>query len=278
MYTLEGLDKDYVTKIYQNTVLYSIYKYNELDENIKPVYNKRYQNALELKTELGIIEEPTKEEVTTFLAEQKEKVEKMQNQNQGSIDVIALASVQALLNAMPKDLTNIEKCQYIFDFVTGIMHFDEDWYEYCASVPPIDGYDFMFDNGVPVSKTYGGLLVTRVGTSDDITNLIMFLGRELGVKIEKTYCKHNSKRRAINYINDDKFVSYMDPIAVIRQEKEKKDVFLVSENKLDYSIKDNEISVNQVVPEPRYNMEEIINQVNQLLPQINYIEYTQIQK
>lgn len=282
MYTLEGLDKDYVKKIYQNTVLYSIYKFNELEENIQPVYNKKIQNAIDLKKELEITENPTKEEVKAFLDEQKEKVEKIQNQNQEAIDQVARASVTTLVNAMPTDLTDIEKCQYIFDFVTGIMKFDSDWYKYCANVPPIDGYDFMFDNGVPVSKTYGGLLVTRVGNSDDITNLMMFLGRELGLKIEKTYCKHNSKRRAINYINNNQYASYIDPVAVIRKEKEKKDVFLVSERKLDYQIKEKDtdmtISIDQNVPAPRYNMEEIINQINQLLPQVNYIQYTQLEK
>lgn len=280
MYTIEGLDKEYVKKIYQNTILYSIYKYDELEENIKPVYNKKYQNALELKDKLGVIESPSKEEVTSFLDEQKEKVEKIQNQNQELINQIAQATVQTLVNAMPTDLSDIEKYQYIFDFVTGIMKFDADWYEYCANVPPIDGYDFMFDNGVPMSKTYGGLLVTRIGNSDDITNLMVYLGKEIGVKIEKAYCKHNSKRRAINYITDDKYklVSYMDPIAVIRHEKDKKDVFLVSDSKLDYPVKDNGISIDEDVPAPRYNMEEIINKVNQLLPEVNYIEYNQIQK
>lgn len=278
MYTLEGFDKEYVKKIYQNTVLYSIFKYNELDESLKPMYNKKYRNALELKDELGIIEKPTKEEVKAFLDNQKEIVEKVQDQNQESINDIAKASVQVLKNEMPEDLNTFEKYQYIFDFVTGIMKFDQDWCDYCGNVPPIDGYDFMFDNGVPVSKTYGGLLVTRIGNSDDITNLMIFLGREIGVEIDKTYCKYNSKRRAINYITSNEFVSYMDPVAVIKQEKEKKEVFLVSEQMLDYKFKNTDVSVIQIAPEPRYNMEEIITKINKLLPQVNYNEYMEIQK
>lgn len=293
MYTLEGLDKEYVKNIYQNTVLYSIYKYEQLDDNFKPVYNKKYQNALELKDKLGITETPTKEEVTNFLNEQKEKVENIQKQNQEMINIIARASVEKLISEMPVDLTNVEKYQYLFDFVTKTMKFDSDWYEYCANVPPIDGYDFMFDNGVPVSETYGGLLVTRVGNSDDITNLMIFLGKELGIKIEKTYCKYNSKRRAINYVNEHGFISYMDPIAVIRGEKDKDKVFLVAENELDYPVKDKDvnkvknidedekevsISLHQMTPEPRYNMDEIIAKINELLPKVNYIKPEQIQK
>ena len=76
MYTLEGLDKEYVKKIYQNTVLYSIFKYNELDESLKPRYKKRYNNALESKDKLGIIEEKND---LVFTIEEIEKFSKFNN-------------------------------------------------------------------------------------------------------------------------------------------------------------------------------------------------------
>lgn len=280
MYTLEGLDQEYVKKIYQNTVLYSIYKYNELDPAIQPVYKQKFTQANQAIRDLEISDTlPTKEEIKCFLEEQKQKVEQMKQQNQPIIDQIAEASVKILLDKMPKDLDNIGKLQYIFDFVTKTMTLSSDWFNYCANVPPIDGYEFEFYKGVPTSKSFAGLMVTRTGNSDDITNLMLYLANQMGLKMEKRYAKFGSNRIAVNCISEgNAAISYLDPCAVISGRKKKEDTFLVNASKLDYRFQEYETSFTIEKEEPTYNIDEIISEINQLLPDINYIEYIKLEK
>lgn len=280
MYTLEGFDNEYVKKIYQNTVLYSIYKYNELDYVVQQMFSKRFTQAKKAMNDLGISSiSPSKYEIQVFLEEQKQKMEEIRKQNQPIIDQIADASVKILLDKMPSDLDNIGKLQYIFDFVTKTMTLSNDWFNYCANVPPIDGYDFEFYKGVPTSNSYAGLIVTRTGNSDDITNLIIYLANRIGINVEKRYAKFNDKRIAVNCISvSDTTVSYLDPCAVISGRKKKEDSFLVSVNKLDYRFKDDEPSVTFEREKTTYDMDEIINQINKLLPEINYLSYNKLAK
>lgn len=280
MYTLEGLDEEYVKKIYQNTVLYSIYKYDELNPVVQPMFSKRFMQAKKAMKDLDISSiSPTKYEIQVFLAEQKQKMEEIRKQNQPIIDQITDASVKILLDQMPSNLDNIGKLQYIFDFVTKTMTLSNDWFNYCANVPPIDGYDFEFYKGVPTSNNYAGLMVTRTGNSDDITNLMIYLANQIGIDIEKRYAKFNDKRIAVNCVLvSNTTISYLDPCAVISGRKKKEDSFLVSVDKLDYRFKDDEPSVTFEKEKPTYDMDEIVNQINKLLPEINYLSYNELEK
>lgn len=282
MYTLEGLNDEYVKLIHENIILYSLKQYQALPEEIKTFYNSKYQNALTIKQEFNIEYEPELEDLKSFLQEQKEKVEIIKAQNQPIIDFLSSQILSILIKEMPNNLTEIEKCEYIFDFVTKTLEYSEDWYKYCKDIPPINGYEFTFYKGIPLSDNYKGLLITRQGICDDIANLIIYLGKELGVNINKAICEHNENLHAINYMEINGVRSYLDATSVIRKVKTKDEAFLVSEAVLnqyqDYKLKDHSISTTIDRTPVSYDIDKIIIETNKLMPQVNYLTYQKYEK
>ena len=211
-----------------------------------------------------------------------QKVAQIQNQNQPIIDVLSRQVLQILKNEMKDDLSEIEKCEFLFDYITSTMKYSEDWLKYNCNVPTTSGYEFDFYNGVPLSKNYEGLLVTRQGTCEDISNLMIYLGRQLGIEIEKESCYHHDNLHAINYIVVGDKRSYFDVTSKIRGIKSKEECFLVSKEKLNendkYDFKANypDVTLNKQLP--RYDINEVIAKVNQILPNVNYIEYQKLEK
>lgn len=282
MYTLEGLNEEYIKQIYMSTVLYSIKQYQLLPEELKIIYNKKYQNALIAKEELQIEDNQSLEELRFFLQQQKEKIETIKAQNQPIIDLLAAQTIDILINEMPNNSTQLQKCEYIFDYITNTMEYSNDWYRYCKDVPPTSGYEFSFYHGIPLSNTYEGLLVTRQGICDDIANLITYLGKRIGVNIEKITCDHNENLHAINYIEINGIRSYFDATSVILKNKTKEESFLVSEEFLnkdgDYKFKENIPSTTIEKELITYDINEVINKTNKLIPQTNYINYNKYEK
>jgi hypothetical protein len=282
MYTLEGFDEEYIKNLYKSVVLYSIKKYDLLPDNIKQFYYQKYQNALLIKEEEKIEDNSSIDDLREFLQGQKEIVENVKNQNQPIINLLSSQVLSVIMEQVPKNLTPTAKCECIFDIITTTMEYSNDWYQYCKSVPPIDGFDFSFYHGVPLSDNYEGLLITRQGIGDDIVNLITYLGKKIGINIGKTICEHNENLHAINYIEIDGVRSYLDATSVILKNKTKEEAFLVSEEYLnksgDYKFETSYPSKTLDKKECYYNIENIINNINQLMPQVNYIEYNNLKK
>lgn len=283
MYTLEGITQEDIITIYQNTVDYSLKKYEEFPDILKEMYQIKYEHALSVKNELGIIEKQSKDELKAYLQETKNKVNNIQKNNQPIIDMLADEILNILKQEKPENLTNTEICEYIFDYVTNIMSYDTDWYNYCHLVPPIDGYDFNFHNGVPLSSSYKGLLITRQGICEDIANLMMLLGRVFNINIKALICKHGKNIHAINYIElENGEISLIDASSVILKGKTKQEAFLVSEQLLnkddeyDFSDLDKDLSdkiISSTILQkntPSYDIKSIIEKTNKLLPSINY--------
>ncbi len=282
MYSLIGLEEEYVKKIYQNTVLYSIHRYQSLPEMFQEFYQIKYQNAQEMKEELEIVEDIEIEEAKEFLIKNKKLIEDMKNQNQPVIDEIADQILAVLKQNLPKEATEIETCQYIFDYVINTMEYATDWLKYCNSIPPIDGYDVMLYKGVPLSTSYKGLLVTRQGVCEDIVNLIIDIGKELGVSIYRENCEHNQNLHAINYIIVNGQKSYLDATSVILKTKTKEEAFLVSQEELnknqDYTFRTDQESFTLPHPNITYDINQIIKNTDLIMPKIEYILPKQYKK
>ncbi len=272
--TLQGFNNDYINKLYQQVILYSIKYYQSLPKEMQLQYKEKYDKALLLQAKFGLDSNESLEELKEFLDNEKSKIEMIKEENQPIIDMFANNILGLILIKMPSDLTDIEKCEYIFDYVTNTMEYADEWKRYCIDVPQNE-YNFCFYSGVPLSKTYEGLLVTKKGNSDDIANLITYLGKRVGVNIEKTFCRHHNNTYAINYIvQKDKTVSYFDAASVIRNEKSKDEIFLVSERVLakdmEYQLKNHQMSVSLKRPTIEYNIDNLINEIKKMEPQINY--------
>ena len=100
---------------------------------------------------------------------------------------------------------------------------------------PLNNYHFEFYNGIPMSKSFEGLLVTRSKKSLDVSSLMTYLGRVLDLDIENYACEYDNNPRIINCVNlgnkVNKKLSYID-MNMILNGKNPKDYCLVSKKEL----------------------------------------------
>lgn len=275
MEVLEALKENEVKEIYDSAVVYSLLKYEELSEGAKEVLYEKYRNALAIVTDKDLDTNKDKDELKAFLENEKNIYESIKDKNQPVIDLVSQMMVNTIKEEIPKDLSNLQVCEYLFDLVTSIMNHASDWTIYFNNTPPKDNYSFEFYNGIPLSKTYPGLLVTRQGTGEDLANLYVYLGREFNIPIGVELCKYKSKYHIVNYIliNDKK--SYIDIKNRILYNETKEKCFLVSQETLntnkDYIITDTTPSIDVKVPQKNYNIETLITKLNSIMPQIQYL-------
>lgn len=288
MYSLEAINHEDILKIYQHVVTYSIHRYQELPDSFKEFYKSKYENALNLKVLFCNNEEINKEDCINYLNNAKEVIKKIETANQPVIEMLSEETLNILKSEKPESLDQIKTCEYLFDYITNTMSYSDDWFNYCSSIPPIDGYNFDFYHGIPISTTYNGLLTTRQGSSLDIANLFTYLGREFNLKIETVFCKYNNLSHAINYIEfENGNISLMDPTNIIRKKIDKDSAFLVSENTLTkdgtYTFHDGKkytlydktsVDINKN-KEKTYDISEVVYKTNSLIPTTNYIQLNQ---
>lgn len=228
MYTVNGLDNEYINDIYKNIILYSIKKYENLPLPIQSFYEQKYQNAINLKRTLNIDDNKNIEEIKNYLNNQKEIIDKIKEENQIIIDLLVPKIIHMLAKNINENMTITEVCEYLFDYITLTMEYSTEWYQYCKEVPPVDGFEFSFYKGIPLSNSYPGFLVTKKGICDDIANLFVYLGKVFNLPIKKETCEHNENLHSINYLEINGMRSYFDATSVILKNKKKNEAFLIS--------------------------------------------------
>lgn len=267
MYQLIGIKNKHVKKIYKNIVLLSEKRYYLFSEEEKKIHEWKYKKALETKKELNIKEE--NEDVELYLKKQKELIENIKKKNQPIIDKMTIEIIEILKNEMPNKMTELEKAEYIFDYVTNAIFYDEEWNKYCYKLPPLLEYSFKFYKGVPLGNTYEGILVTKNATCKEISNLLAFLGKQLGVTIYVEEYLYNNNIHSINYIINEKEKLYMNATSVIRKRTTKEESFLLSREKLDKKCNDSrQKNLNR---ELKYNIISIIKKTNCIKFKVKYI-------
>jgi len=196
--------------------------------------------------------------------------------NKEVINEVTPNITRVITKKIREEQTEQERLEFLFDFLTTYLSYSEEYYQNCLQTPPIDGFNFDFKNNIPVDTSIEGLLVIGQGLCDDISNLMIYLGNLLQLKIKKIICEYNGELHSINMITfTDGTNSLIDATRKIRGNKTKEECFLVSKELLN---KDNNYSFQEpltntvTVPKQNLNFSEKINklitEINELKPQI----------
>lgn len=267
--------KEEIEKIYSYLVEYAIrnYEKNKEQYNGWAVEKYNYAKTLQNKT----IDEQS-EEIEQFLENKQEKYNQNLEDNKEVITAFCQIPVLILQRNLTGNETNEEILNYIFDFVTNYITYSEDYYKYCIKTPPTKNLEFDFKDLTPTNKDIEGLLVQGQGVCDEIANLICYLGKCFGVKIEKEFCRYKEDSHAINYVLINSNLTYIDATRKIRGQKTKEECFLISREELnknhEYTFREpkSSITIDKSNIPINYNMPQIINEIKTYLPKITYEE------
>lgn len=271
--TLNALSEEHIDEIYKNKVIYSIIKFERQDEDYKELFKGKDMYAKNLND--SDINESDYDEIVAYLDQQKEIINTIRNENE---EVIKLTKAQILDNfkqGISKSSDDIEKYEYIFEYVTKTISYNYDSKRFNRDIPFGNDYDFEFYKGVPFDNSFDSILVNKTGLSEDIANLISFLGKELGLTIDVVHCSYEDQSYALNSVAFGKDISFIDATSVITGRKEMEDAFLVSRGSLNNDNKYNGLgeSINKAVHfGGNYNINEVIEKEKGLLPDIEYKE------
>lgn len=268
MYQLNGIRNKHINEIYKNIVLLSEKRYHLLSEEEKILNEWKYKKALEVKKELNIRED-VNYDVESYLKKQRELIEDIKKINQPIIDEMTIRIVEFLRNEMPNGLTDFEKIEYIFDYVTNVMYYNEEWNKYCYKLPTLSEYNFKFYEGIPLGNTYEGILVTKNATCKEISNLLAFLGEQLGVNICVEEYLYNNNEHAINYILSNEGNLYINATSVIRKRTTKEESFLLPRDDLDKRCNNSKPKILE--RKLKYDIESIIKKTNKIEFRTRYI-------
>ena len=267
--------KDYeIAKIYKNKLIYSIIKYNEQSDEYKDYFHSKYCNSLNFSN--SSFDTSIKEDVIEYLNTEMEKYNKIASENQEVIDTLADILVKNFINEANKLPNDFEKCRFLFEYVSKIMQYDYNTKKYNRFIPFGEDYPFEFYNGVPISNSYKGLLVTRTGLSDSISNLMIYLGRKIGLNMGSIVCQNYNGSYMLNTVKIDGNISYMDVTSVINKKCSIEEACLVDRATL---LKKN--SYTDILEEGilipidysnSYDLKELIDKEKQIIPTTRYIE------
>lgn len=270
MLKLNGIKNKYIKEIHKNIVLLSEKKWHLFSEEERKLIEWKYQNVLEAKKEFNI-KENDKYNVEYYLKKQKELIEDIKRKNQPIIDELTIKIVEILKEEMPNNLTDLEKVEYIFDYVINVISYNEEWNKYFYKLPPLPEYDFQFYKGVPLGNTDEGILVTKSAMCKQISNLLAFLGKQLGINIYVEEYSYNNNKHAINYILSKKGKLYINATSVIRKRTTKEESFLLPREKLDK--KSNTSGQKSLEKKLKYDMESIVEKTSKIKFKIIYTKY-----
>lgn len=286
--TIKSLNQNDLIEIYRCVAQYTIEKYFSLKDSIREPFKNKYINAQQV---LQYYENTSKNynEIIEYLTQAKNTINEIRRENSEVNILISEIMLKIIEGDMPKDSTEKEKCEFLFDFITSIMKPAEK-YEKCIA-QEFDDFGLQIGEGVPFPYSFQELLVTREAIGDDICNLLSFLGSHFNLNIKKTFCtKNDNDRHAINFITfEDGTTSIIDPIAVVKKERSKVNTFLTSFEQLNkiniYSMNENDLYYEEIMKaksiepsEQSYNIEETIKKVDELLPEIKSISLDQVKK
>lgn len=265
---IQAFREDEVAKIYKSKLIYSIIKYNRQEEIYKDFFSDKFATALKLSN--SSFDNEIYDETVEYLEKEKTKYNEILDNNQVVIDITADQIVNILVQEASYLNDEKEKCRFLVEYIANTFKYDYNDQKYNRSIPFGEDYNFEFYNGIPISKSYKGLLVTKTGLSDSISNLLVYLGNELGLKIGTISCTCNDNSYMINSVNIDGNVSYIDATSILTGRCEVSDACLVDYSNLNKyaSFKGiNEEGITQVghyaVP---YDFTNIINMEKKILP------------
>ncbi len=232
LHLISDFTQEEIDTIYNYLLEYSIRNYKKHEQELKPLFEEKYQYALNLKKEQQITVPLSDEELETFLLETQTKYQNNLNANKDVINVMYQIPLAILKINMPEDLTDEEKIYYLVEFLTNYITYSEDYFKYCVLTPPTKGFSFDFKNTVPVNHNVESLLIESQGLCDDICNLMIYLGKSFGLSINKINVTYKGRLHAINALKKDNTLSLMDTTRCIREKSIHDQYLLVDKDTL----------------------------------------------
>lgn len=268
---------DDINEIYDYITIYSILKYNELPIEIQEVFEKLYKKTIKNFKERGLDTNKLNHYKIDFIIDRLNGYKSIYETNillnRNIIEEIA-QKVQQLIIVPLQDKDELTKINFLFEFITNYINYSEEYFKYCLDVPLVDNYLFDFKNNIPVDSSIFGLLVQRQGICDDISNLIIYLGKKLNLNVNKVICNYNNSLHSLNSITLSNGQNYLlDATRVIRGDKTKEESFLVSSSTLNkdknYEFKEDMITTEDYkenIPSFKKEVLLLIEKINELLP------------
>lgn len=269
--------KEDIQDIYENITIYSIKNYQTLPEEWQEIYKPKYQKALSNLENLNIpyekIDQEEKEEVFTKLENYQQIYRTLLNLNQPVIELYASKIENKIIETIIKYPTEIERIAFLFQFITEYVIYSENYFKFCLQVPLIDGFDFDFKETIPVDSSISGMLVMGQGICDDIVNLMIYLGKKLGLTINKIFVDYNKVAHTLNTITLDNQIYLIDATRKIRKDKTTEECFLVSEKTLNKNnnyifsnLNISKIDYSNQIPNYKQEVSKLIEEIKKLLP------------
>ncbi len=277
MYLFNPFSAEEIENIYSDIVIYSVLNYLTLPKIWKDYFADKYDYALKLIAENNLtVPDIDPESLYENLKERYDNYNDVKNVNRKVIDEIAETIIYEFLRFAPKTNNECEKVEYLYDFLSDYLAFSEELVKYCTKIPPIKGLEFDFNDSTPVDHTPNGTLVIGQGSSDEICNLFIMLGKKLHLNIDKEYCNYEGHRHALNKVNfrngDESFV---DLTIKIRNKGTKENSFLVSQiilNKYNNFEFDDNYACKNILTNNTNRSAELIEEISKDKPEIVIIE------
>ncbi len=232
-----------IKEIYDNIVIYSILKYQTLDENIQEFWKEKYFHARKMLIKRNIDLEDLKyidlKKIEQSLITYQTIYNTNLETNKDIIEEVGVEIENLISNTIALYQDWMTKISILFDFLTKYLTYSEDYVNYCLRTPPMNdrslpitlGFDFK--NQIPVDSSISGLLVIGQGICNDIANLLADLGRKSGLNIEVIFADYQGHSHSLNKITLENGQSYLiDATRLIRGDMTKEQCFLVSEENL----------------------------------------------
>ncbi|MBQ8681642.1 MAG: hypothetical protein IJ509_01880 [Bacilli bacterium] len=269
-----------IDEIYTMTIIYSILKYQSLPEKWQQEFLPKYEHAKSLLTErnikLSIIESANLDQIKLQLENYQVIYNSNIELNRNVINQIGPIIAKTIITEIKTKDTEIDRISYLVDFLTNYMTYSKTYDKYCLSLSTIDGFNFDFQNNIPVDNSINGLLVMGQGVCDDISTILQFLGELLDLKIAKISCHCQGIFHSLNTITLSDGNTYLiDATKLITKSKSKQDCFLVSADVInknnEYIFKEDIVPTKTYIkPISNYHQEaiQLIDKLNAIKPKI----------
>ena len=272
--TIQVFREDEVARVYKYKLIYSMIKYEHQNDDVRDFFKDKYYTAANLcNTSFDCNEY---DEIVSTLDKEKEKYDEIAANNQETIDRVAEAISENLVKEVEKLPNDLEKCKFLFEYLLKTFKYNISAKKYHRNVPFGEDYNFEFYHGIPISKTYKGLLVTKTGLSEDIANLFIYLGNKIGLNIGQVNCECNDDSYTVNTVNIDGNISYMDVSSVLLGRCSIDQACLVDRsNLLNYArfnyVYDEGVTQN-IDFSSHYYFDDILNFERSIMPDVEFIE------
>ena len=226
-----------VTDIYRNIVLYSILNFGTLDRGYRnlPFSQKRYYHALNLLKKMDMdlyhLKFNSLEEIESNLALYWQLYQEVLENNLACIYANGAFLEKRILMAM-QGMEDIEKISFLGELLSSCISYSQTYFDYCLRGPSVFPYVFDFKDNIPVPQSVYGTLVMGQGISDDITNLLIDLGRKSSLNIRKLFVRYHGFLSSLSAFVDHENIYLIDLTRMILKQEKKKESFLVSANTL----------------------------------------------